>query len=398
MTEKTDSSSEDIMPISGTVRFWLAVFGLVLGCLGMFYSLSSVEVMLGFSLSLVQAVGIIALGGFMGAVLVALLAPLLVLAVIKFGRWMEGKLINVPLSDIVVGAVGLIFGLIIANLLGSAFSQLPWLAGIVPTVGAVILGYLGWVIAVNKKPDLISWGQTVWSNTPVFGTSDVDPATASQHSDAAGSTEELSDNPKIVDSSAIIDGRIADVCRTGFLEGPLIIPSFVLQEVQHVADSSDEIRRNRGRRGLDILNTIQDELDIEVKIYQSEGELNGGDSDVDSRLLRLARHMNASVITNDYNLNKVAVLQGVEVLNINDLANALKPMVIPGENMEIQLIKEGKEAGQGVGYLEDGTMVVVDDGRAHIGDTISVVVTSVLQTSAGRMIFARPKDLANTAP
>ncbi len=382
--------SDRILRISGTVRLWLAIVGFIVGGIGTFYGLDSIEVLLGFSLILVQAAGAIAFGGLLGALLVALLAPFLLTCVIRLGIWMEGKLVSVPLSDILVGAVGLIFGLIIANLLGSAFSELPWLGGIVPTVGAIVLGYSGWVVAVNKKPDLIAWGRTAWQNTPLFSGSSDSGEEGGGHSDA--------DVPKIVDSSAIIDGRIADVCRTGFLEGPLVIPSFVLQEVQHVADSSDEIRRNRGRRGLDILNTIRDELDIEVEVYQQDPEKDSGNGDVDTKLLQLARQLDGKVITNDYNLNKVAVLQGVEVLNINDLANALKPMVIPGERMEIQLIKEGKEPGQGVGYLDDGTMVVVDDGRSHIGDVISVVVTSVLQTSAGRMIFARPEDLANAAP
>ena len=198
--------------------------------------------------------------------------------------------------------------------------------------------------------------------------------------------------PKILDTSVIIDGRIADICKTGFIEGPLIIPAFVLEELRHIADSSDALKRNRGRRGLDILNRIQKELDINVEIVEKDFEEL---TEVDTKLLKLAQYMNGKVITNDYNLNKVAEFQRVPVLNINELANAVKPVVLPGEEMIVQVIKDGKEFGQGVAYLDDGTMIVVDGGKRYIGDTIEVVVTSVLQTAAGRMIFVKPKSAAD---
>jgi uncharacterized protein YacL len=188
----------------------------------------------------------------------------------------------------------------------------------------------------------------------------------------------------------IIDGRIFDICQTGFIEGTLIIPNFVLEELRHIADSSDNLKRNRGRRGLDILNKIQKELSIEVQIYEKDFP---DIAEVDSKLLKLAQILNGKVITNDYNLNKVAEFQGVSVLNINELANAVKPVVLPGEEMHIQVVKDGKEAGQGVAYLDDGTMIVVEGGRKHIGEFMDVVVTSVLQTAAGRMIFAKQKDI-----
>lgn len=194
---------------------------------------------------------------------------------------------------------------------------------------------------------------------------------------------------KILDTSVIIDGRIFDICRTGFIEGPIIIPSFVLEELRHIADSSDSLKRNRGRRGLDVLNRIQKELDIEVGIYEDTSDDN---TEVDVKLLKLGQKLGAKVVTNDYNLNKVAEFQGVAVLNINDLANAVKPVVLPGEEMLVQVIKDGKETGQGVAYLDDGTMIVIDGGKKHVGQSIDVLVTSVLQTSAGRMIFAKPKD------
>ena len=195
--------------------------------------------------------------------------------------------------------------------------------------------------------------------------------------------------PKVLDTSVIIDGRIADICKTGFIEGKLVIPRFVLNELQHIADSSDDLKRVRGRRGLDILNSIQKELDIEVEISDKDFE---DIPEVDSKLLKLAETIGGKVVTNDFNLNKVAQFQGVEVLNINELANAVKPVAIPGEHMMAQVVKEGKEQNQGIAYLDDGTMIVVDGGRKYIGETINVLVTSVLQTPAGRMIFGKPKN------
>ncbi len=208
------------------------------------------------------------------------------------------------------------------------------------------------------------------------------------------SVEEEADVPstsfKILDTSVIIDGRIADICQTGFLDGVIVIPQFVLEELQHIADSSDALKRNRGRRGLDILNRIQKELPIEVQIYEGDFE---DIQEVDSKLVKLAKIMQGIVVTNDFNLNKVCDLQGVQVLNINDLANAVKPVVLPGEEMHVQVIKDGKEHNQGIAYLDDGTMIVVEEGKNYIGRYIDVLVTSVLQTSAGRMIFAKPKLL-----
>ena len=198
---------------------------------------------------------------------------------------------------------------------------------------------------------------------------------------------------KVVDTSAIIDGRIADLCKTGFLEGVLIIPTFVIAELQKIADSADSLRRNRGRRGLDLLNRIQKENLITTRIFdRNYEELN----EVDTKLLRLAREIGAKVVTNDFNLNKVAEIYGVQVLNINELSNAIKPAVLPGEEMAVHVLRDGKESGQGIGYLEDGTMIVVEGGKDYIGLDIEILVTSVLQTAAGRMIFAKPKDYVIT--
>jgi len=276
-----------------------------------------------------------------------------------------------PLADLVAGSLGAAAGLGLAVL---ATATLPEELPFVGAYGAVLVAasgaYLGAVVALRKRDDLV-----VWLRLPA-GTSSRRSTTSGQY--------------KILDTSVIIDGRIADIARTGFLEGTLVIPSFVLQELQHIADSSDVLKRNRGRRGLDILNRMQKESRVAVEILDRDFD---DISDVDAKLVRLARRLDAKVLTNDFNLNKVAELQGVEVLNINELANALKPVVLPGEEMVVHVIKDGKEQGQGVGYLDDGTMIVVDGGRRYIGESVDVLVTSVLQTAAGRMIFAKPKPV-----
>jgi uncharacterized protein YacL len=196
----------------------------------------------------------------------------------------------------------------------------------------------------------------------------------------------VSDAPKLLDTSAIIDGRIADVVTTGFLAGPLLVPRFVLRELQRLADAADPLRRNRGKRGFEVLKRLQDLQSVDIL----EADVATA-SDVDTKLVELARQRGARVVTTDYNLNRVAELSGVNVLNVNDLANALKPVVLPGESLRVQILREGKEPGQGVGFLDDGTMVVIEQGRRLLGQEVPVVVTSALQTSAGRMVFARPR-------
>lgn len=298
----------------------------------------------------------------------------------RIGRFLEVELQKIPASDIILGSVGLIVGLIIAHLLSQPFYNLnvPYLGVIVSIILYLIFGYLGVKIPTRKKEDFTS-SLTLFKKG------------ASREKNIKSFYKSC---PKILDTSVIIDGRIADILKTGFIEGPLIIPEFVLEELQHIADSSDTLKRNRGRRGLDILNKIQKELDIEIIIHDKKFE---DIPEVDSKLLKLAQLLKGEVITNDYNLNKVAEVQGIEVLNINELANAVKPVVLPGEEMVVQVIKDGKEAGQGLAYLDDGTMIVVEGGKKHIGETIGVMVTSVLQTAAGRMIFAKPKSAVNKA-
>lgn len=298
------------------------------------------------------------------------------------GTWMArelGKLLHkgekvikrLPFADILAGVVGMTTGLIVSVLLYPALSQVEGAGVWAPAVAAVVLGYVGFSVGYIKKDELVA----------------MLPKPRLQ---ALEQERVVHKEPKILDTSVIIDGRIADICKTEFVEGVLIIPEFVLEELQHIADSSDLLKRNRGRRGLDILNKIQKELEIEVQIYEGDFE---EIAEVDTKLIKLAKLIEGKVVTNDYNLNKVCELQGVSVLNINDLANAVKPVVLPGEEIWVQVIKDGKEHGQGVAYLDDGTMIVVESGGDFIGRTIEVLVTSVLQTSAGRMIFAKPKLL-----
>lgn len=320
----------------------------------------------------VMRYGIIGLITGLSGLIGILLAPTLVTRIIATTSWIEQRLNKMSMQEIVGGALGLIFGLVIATLLGSAISWIPWVwvSGVLKILVTVLLGYLGLSIGTKRKEELLGF-------LPRFGKEK--PAKIDAKTDLAY---------KILDTSVIIDGRIADICKSGFIEGTLIIPTFVLEELRHIADSSDALKRNRGRRGLDILNKIRKELDVMVRIYEQDFE---DLSEVDTKLVRLAQILQGKIITNDFNLNKVAELHGVKVLNINELANAVKPIVLPGEEMMVQVIKDGKEMGQGVAYLDDGTMIVVDGGKKFINQTIGVLVTSVLQTAAGRMIFAKPK-------
>jgi len=291
-------------------------------------------------------------------------------------RKAEERLYEMPVADAAAGIAGLILGLIVAALLAPAFRALGPYGSWLTVPASAALGALGARFAVARRADAAAWLRE------------------SRAAEAAPEDGAPKYEHKILDTSVIIDGRIADICKTGFLEGTLVIPEFVLEELQHIADSSDLLKRNRGRRGLDILNKIQKELDVKVLIYEGDNDDTG---EVDSKLVKLAKALRGKVVTNDFNLNKVCELQGVAVLNINDLANAVKPVVLPGEEIVVQVIKDGKEHGQGVAYLDDGTMIVVEGGRDYIGSHLEVLVTSVLQTSAGRMIFAKPKLLEKAA-
>ena len=318
-------------------------------------------------------------GGLVGGIIGFLLAPFFLKYLWHFTYWLELRLNKMPGYDVLAGVLGLAIGLIISNLLGSAFLPIPIVGKYVPLVLSVILGYLGINVAIRKREEILG----MFSSLPTLPWRNRDGKDR-----VKDSKQDPLCQPKILDTSVIIDGRIADICKSGFIEGALIIPTFVLEELQHIADSSDLLKRNRGRRGLDILNRMQKELDLNVQIENRDFE---DIAEVDSKLVKLGQLLDAKVITNDYNLNKVAELQGVSVLNINELSNAVKPVVLPGEEMVVHVVKDGKEFGQGVAYLDDGTMIVVDGGKKHIGETVGVLVTSVLQTAAGRMIFAKPK-------
>lgn len=294
----------------------------------------------------------------------------------------ENDLQGVSANDILAGVIGLIMGLVIALLITQIFKKIAntYVYTTITIITYLVLGYLGVVIANKKGKDLFSQILCSRRNTD-------NPTPAPAILKSKKKTEGI---PKIFDTSVIIDGRIAEIMKTGFLEGPIVIPEFVLVELRHIADSSDSLKRIRGRRGLDILNKIQKEYGIEI--YNTDNEKSLKEiPEVDVKLLKLAQIMNGKVVTNDFNLNKVATINGVKVLNVNELANTLKPIVIPGEEMTVTLVKQGKDNAQAVAYLDDGTMIVVEDGRRMIGKTTDINVTSVLQTSAGRMIFGRLK-------
>jgi len=290
-------------------------------------------------------------------------------------NWLENKLQKLPTADLLLALAGLLSGLILAWFVSIPFAYIPipFLRFSVAIFASVVLGYLGVRISLKKGDDL----QTFMRNLPIPKVS---------HSEVKKTDFGKS---KLLDTSVVIDGRIADVAKTGFVEGMLTVPRFVLRELQTIADSDDSLKRNRGRRGLDILKSLQGEPRLHLEILERDyPDL----ADVDAKLVRLAKETGSPILTNDYNLNKIADLQGIQVLNLNELANSLKPVVLPGEEMYVGIIREGKEAGQGVGYLDDGTMVVVDGGKVHVGEEVEVLVTSVLQTPAGRMIFGRMKE------
>lgn len=306
------------------------------------------------------------LGGWIG--------PRIADLIIQAGKSLE----KMSATDKIAVGVGVTLGvfitLLLYNLLSALITVVPLRIGIL-TLLSIIFIYLGIVALMSMKTELVT---ILARGGPVAPNSEADDALPTA-------------NCKILDTNVIIDGRIADVCRTGFLEGTLYVPGFVLEELQHIADSGDSLKRARGRRGLDILNTMQKELPLIVRTWDKYLERSAQEDEVDTRLVKLAKALQGVIVTNDFNLNKVAALQGVQVLNVNELANALKPVVLPGEIMVVGIVKEGKESNQGVAYLDDGTMIVVEDGRRFIGSTMGVVVTSVLQTVAGKMIFARVK-------
>lgn len=290
----------------------------------------------------------------------------------KLAAYVQAEIEKLPPTERIVGLIGLVIGLFVAFLISGLYDIIPLttVANGLRILTYLFLGYFGIITAQKFSKEPFKWQE--WF----------------ERSNKEKTKAQTPTGKKILDTSVIIDGRIYDICKTGFLEGELIVAEFVLGELRHIADSSDALKRNRGRRGLDILKLLQSEPEIAIKIVDDDFD---DVQEVDIKLIKLAQKIGGSILTNDYNLNKVAVLQKVKILNINELSNAIKPVMLPGEEMTIQIIKEGKENNQGIGYLDDGTMIVVEDGKKHIQQTREVVVTSVLQTAAGRMIFAKLK-------
>ncbi len=293
-------------------------------------------------------------------------------------QYVRAYLTKVSGSTLLVALIGLLVGLVIAALVSFPISYLPSpLSNVLPFVAAVLFGYLGVVIAVSRQHDFGDFASSIRRGN---------------RSANENNSRWSRDRSILIDTSVIIDGRIADIAKTGFLPGTMIIPRFVLNELQYIADSAENLRRQRGRRGMEVVAALQKDHMITVNIADIDVD---GVREVDEKLVVLARQMRAPILTNDYNLNRVADLQGVQVLNINDLANAVKSILLPGEIISAKVIQEGKEAGQGVAYLDDGTMVVVEDGKAYLNKEVQVTVTKVLQTAAGRMIFSKVGNSSN---
>ena len=320
---------------------------------------------------------------FLGVVIGAIIAPHVTIEPFGAGRRV---LRRTPASDLAAGLFGLILAGVITVIVNGPLSQLPGYFGrLLPIAVFLLLAWIFVELSIARKDELLALTTR---------------RREAREDRRQRSGDQRGDSPQrpaiVMDTSAIIDGRIADISQTGFIFGELIIPRFVLQELQHIADSSDSLRRNRGRRGLDMLSRLQKESQAPIRIVEIEAD---NAPDVDGKLVVVAKKIHGSILTNDFNLNRVAELQGVKVLNINELAHAVKPILLPGEEMSVLIIQDGKEAGQGVGYLDDGTMIVVEGGRSFMGSTIDVTVTRVLQTVAGRMIFAHTKQPAsNVAP
>jgi uncharacterized protein YacL len=316
--------------------------------------------------------------GLVGALIGLILTPYFTTRPV---RQIQSALARLSAQSLAASVVGLVVGLLVAALLSFPLASLPSPFGeILPLVGVLLFAYLGISIFVLRQGDLFAIFSSMHGAAPAGNGKDGSPNAAA-----------VDNRTILLDTSVIIDGRIADITRTGFLPGSLLIPRFVLNELQYIADSPDALRRQRGRRGMEVLSAIQKEPMIQVRISDIDVE---GVREVDDKLVVLARQMRCPILTNDYNLNRVAELQGVSVLNVNELANAVKSVLLPGEIMSVRVIQEGRESGQGVGYMDDGTMVVVENGRELMDKEILVVVTKVLQTAAGRMIFGRPDENA----
>ena len=329
----------------------------------------------------VARISVIVIGTIIGVLIGYFISSFILKQGLVIARQLERVLTHIPNQELIAGTIGLLFGLIIANLIGAAFNQVPIIGPYISIILSAIFGYSGVRLMARKGPEMYFNYLKQWKRSEA-GTK------KSRGFNMFGSHKSSDSNltAKLLDTSVIIDGRIKELCATGFIDGPLIVPVFVLNELQIISDSADGMKRNRGRRGLDILKEMQDAKLVPIEIVENDyDDLH----EVDSKLMRLALEKQWKLMTNDFNLNKVARVQGIKVLNLNELANVLKPALIAGEWIRVQVMKEGKEVQQGVAYLDDGTMIVVEDGRPYVGQEVEVMVTSILQTNAGRMIFAR---------
>ena len=388
-----------------------ALFELASPILALIISTEILKMEMGiFKITLVSFLCIV-IGAIVGGIIGFIVSPYLIGKLKKFAVWVEQQLGKMPIHDVIAGAIGLAIGLIIANLFSSAFARIPVVGDYIPVIFSIVLGYLGIHITIRKRKELTALfdfipkaireavkAREAKQAAEAAKAAETAKAAAAAAVAAAGTVAAAGDAPtetpeaasyKLLDTSVIIDGRIADIIDTGFVEGTLLLPVFVLEELQHIADSADALKRTRGRRGLDILQRIRTDSRMKVEVTNKDFD---DIAEVDSKLVRLAQDVHGKIITNDFNLNKVAKLRGVEVLNINELSNAVKPVVIPGESMTVTVVKSGKEPGQGGAYLDERTMSGIENGQRHMGETITVEVTSALQTAAGRMIFAKPKS------
>ncbi|MBR3382298.1 MAG: TRAM domain-containing protein [Clostridia bacterium] len=356
-----------------TIRFLITVFGAFLGFgvvwmvykyqneLGVASLLTSIPI---WAKTLLYVVFMVIFG-----VIFFFITPGIINSIAKLTGRMERETNSLSMQQIFVGVIGLLAGLLIAALISLLIQKIPFVWIVIPldVIVFVIFGYLGWKIPTSRSKEI---------NFPNWF----------RKGEASHPIESIKAMPKILDTSAIIDGRFFDVYKTGIVEGRIIVPGFVLDELRHIADSADPLKRTRGRRGLDSISLLREENPEKVSVHDADyADL----AEVDTKLLRLATELNGIVVTNDYNLNKVASVQGVPIFNINDLANSLRINVVAGEIIDVLVVKEGKEHGQGVGYFDDGTMIVIDGAGPFVGETVTSMVTSVLQTSAGKMVFAK---------
>lgn len=355
-------------------RFLTALMGLGIGCGVVALIFCNVKfpgypyVML-YTTDTTVITAVYVVGGFLSGLIFYIFSPKIIDGIHTFFSSIENKLTEMPALDILFCVLGTMIGMMLALLVSLLIRMIsvPVLPVVLSTLAFLLFGYYGGHVGLTRRQELME-------------------GIVNRRGRSALPTDCGTAHPKILDTSSIIDGRIYDVCKSGFLEGSIVVPTFVLKELRHIADHSDAMKRNRGRRGLDIVKALQDDFGDQVIVEEQDYP---DVDEVDLKLLRLSQELNGMLVTNDYNLNKVAEVHQVRVLNINDLANALRPILLPGEELLLTIMKEGKEAGQGIGYLEDGTMVIVEGGKRHIGEQIALVVTSALQTSAGRMIFAK---------